>query len=432
MKVAHVKISNILGIENLEFDAGQFTQISGRNGEGKTSALAAIRSVISGGTDATLLRKGAEVGEVVIVMDDGSTAKRRITPKTNAVTVERNGEKPVAGANVMRQLTDALSVNPVDFLRAPKKQRMDVLLESLPMSIDENRVNKIVGFNAKINPNLLALDELERVRKLIYDDRTGTNRAIKEKASTISQLTASLPDGESADPIESAEALELRISQINDAQKSEVERIATKLSSLKAEMDGRIEARRIQIRALEDEISKERLDFADIEVRAARQREIKLAEFSDERAPVQAKITAIRQTASSAAKAEQTRQTILKLKDEERVLAIDAARQTKALDDLAAYKEALLADLPINGLEVIDGEVFRNGIPFDNLNTAQQVEIAVSIAKLRAGELKVMLVDGLELLDSERFSEFRRQALDSELQLIVTRVSDDALTVINF
>ena len=65
MRVAHVRISNILGIEEIEFAPGGFTEVSGGNGAGKTSVLEAIRAALRGGNDATLLRNGADRGEIV-------------------------------------------------------------------------------------------------------------------------------------------------------------------------------------------------------------------------------------------------------------------------------------------------------------------------------------------------------------------------------
>jgi len=82
MRLAHVRIHNILGIDELEFDAGAFTVIEGRNGGGKTSVLEALKSVVRGGEDVTLLRKGAAEGEVVWLFDDGTQARKRVTEKT--------------------------------------------------------------------------------------------------------------------------------------------------------------------------------------------------------------------------------------------------------------------------------------------------------------------------------------------------------------
>jgi ABC-type branched-subunit amino acid transport system substrate-binding protein len=78
---------------------------------------------------------------------------------------------------------------------------------------------------------------------------------------------------------------------------------------------------------------------------------------------------------------------------------------------------------------VQDGEVFRNGIPFDRLNTAQQIEIAVEVAKLRAGRLGVICVDGMEALDPERYGEFSRQVIASGLQVFVTRATEGPFEV---
>jgi DNA repair exonuclease SbcCD ATPase subunit len=72
MHISKVKITNILGIDELEFQPGQFNAFTGGNGSGKTSALEAIKAALKGGHDATLLRNGADKGEVVLVLDDGS------------------------------------------------------------------------------------------------------------------------------------------------------------------------------------------------------------------------------------------------------------------------------------------------------------------------------------------------------------------------
>jgi len=44
LKVSHVRIQNVLGIAELEFAPGGFTEISGANGSGKTSTIEALRA----------------------------------------------------------------------------------------------------------------------------------------------------------------------------------------------------------------------------------------------------------------------------------------------------------------------------------------------------------------------------------------------------
>ena len=79
MKVNKITISNILGLESYEIKPGQFTAITGANGQGKTSALDAIKAAVGGGHDATLLRNGATEGRIVLELDDGSSIVKRVT-----------------------------------------------------------------------------------------------------------------------------------------------------------------------------------------------------------------------------------------------------------------------------------------------------------------------------------------------------------------
>ena len=110
MQVSRIKISNVLGIESLEFDAGKFNAFTGRNGTGKTSALEAVKAALSGGHDATLIRKGAEEGEVVLVLDDGSTIQKRIRPEgSDTVLRDANGVKVSAPASKLKALVDGFN-----------------------------------------------------------------------------------------------------------------------------------------------------------------------------------------------------------------------------------------------------------------------------------------------------------------------------------
>lgn len=49
MKVLKINIKNILGLEALEIEPGSITEISGKNGSGKTSCLDAIRAALGSG-----------------------------------------------------------------------------------------------------------------------------------------------------------------------------------------------------------------------------------------------------------------------------------------------------------------------------------------------------------------------------------------------
>lgn len=426
MKINHVKISSILGIDQLEFAAGQFNEIAGQNGQGKTSVLEAIKAAIQGGHDATLLRKGAEKGEIVLVLDNGTEISKRVTPNSSPLTVRTSdGAKASKPTDVLKAITDMLAINPIDFLKAPKKDRVRVLLETMPLEADAARLSELSGVKVAPSPGVHALAVIDMVRKQVYDDRTGTNRAVKEKEATINQLQLATPEAPAG--VEGNEdELVAKVDAAREQRDTELDRIRTKLSGIKEANQQRIAEIRAKAQAEIDAIQNQE---REIEGKAGAQREITITKFNETATPLNQALAAIRANRDAAAKRQQSLAIVEKMNEELADLKEDAARQTKAIEDIDAYKVELLSSLPIPGLEIVDGELVRNGVHFDRLNTAQQVDIAVEIAKLRAGELKVCCVDGIELLDSATFDAFRERAIDSGLQLFVSRVSDEEFQV---
>ena len=89
------------------------------------------------------------------------------------------------------------------------------------------------------------------------------------------------------------------------------------------------------------------------------------------------------------------------------------------------------ADMPIKGLSIVDGQVLINDLPLDNLSDMEKMDVAVEVAVHKVGDLKVILVNGLEQLDSEQREFFYKKAKQTGLQWFMTRVADtDELQVI--
>lgn len=436
MKIAHVKISNILGIAELEFTPEGFNEITGPNGTGKTSVLEAIQSVLKTGHDATLLRNGAEKGEAVLVLDDGTELSKTVTADKSTSKVKIDGKATSRPAEALKALTDLYSANPIEFLRARKQDRVKVLLETMPLEADTERLAEITGIPVTAEPGTHALAVIDAVHKEVYDDRTGTNRAIKEKDNTINQLSMAMPEAPGGIDGDEDELI-AQIRAIDEAKTAELERISAKLAGIKAANQEKKDAIRTETQRQIDEIKAKAIADVDaisaeeqrIEGLAGRQREKAIQKHADATAPISLALASIKANRGAHAKREQAQQTIEQMKKELVDLQGDTARQTKALADLEQYKNDLLASLPIPGVEVKDGEIYRDGVVFDRLNTAQQVWVAIEIAKLRAGNLGVSCVDGIELLDPVAFEEFKKQSLASNLQLFVSRVSGEEFAV---
>lgn len=436
MQISHIRISNILGIDELEFSPSGFTKIAGRNGTGKTSVLEAIKAAIKGGHDATLLRNGAEKGEVVLILDDGTEVQKRITATNSTTSVKKDGRAVTKPQAAIQALTDALSVNPIEFLSAPQKDRVRVLLESMPLQVDVPRLSQIVGFEVKAPAGMHALHLIDQVHKQVYEARTGTNRAVREKQGTINQLRAALPpEGTGVEGDETS--MQTRLDEVNAALEAEKNRIEVKLgglrvataetiATLRADAQAKIDAIKLQ---LETDVEAQRANLATVEGLAGKQKQKAIDKHATDANPLQVALQRIRDDRDSYARRQQTIDTIGVLETELEGLEGEAASQTRALEGIEAFKLELLNSLPIQGLQVQEGELFCDGVPFDRLNTAKQVDIAVEIAKIRAGELGVICVDRIEALDSDTFEEFRQRAAASDLQLFVTRVADEDFSV---
>ena len=132
---------------------------------------------------------------------------------------------------------------------------------------------------------------------------------------------------------------------------------------------------------------------------------------------------------ASAARASQARETAKKMREEADELERRADGKTAEIESLDAYRMELLAKSPLPGLEIREGDIFVDGVPFDRVNSARKMRIAVEVAKLRAGELGLICVDGAEMLDEEAFKALCDGMRDSGLQMICTRVSAGPINV---
>ncbi len=428
MKIAKIHIQNILGIRELEFEPGSLVEITGHNGSGKTSVLAAMKAVIDSGHDATLLRAGEKTGEAVIVLDDGTQLGKRISADASKrfVTLP-NGDASPRPASVIESLADLIGVNPVAFLSAAPKDRTRVLLETIPLQIDVQRLKDLMvagGLEPKIGEGSShALVIIDAARQKLYDERHALNRALTEKEGTISQLKAALPPPSEA-KVGDASALMQDLEALDKARDAEVERVNKKVGELSVGAQTKIAELRAQIEALQAEIAKQEEAIKALKTKAATQLANYKEQYTQKRAQIAAQVESIQRDAAAAARYKVTREIIEKHEGELASINLQSLACTEAIRGIDSYKNELLEKLPIKGLTVTNGEIFRDGIAFERLNEAQRVSIAIEIAKLRAGKLALACVDGLECMDQMTYDEFTKQAKESGVQFFVTRVSN--------
>lgn len=420
MKLTKLKIKNILGIEDIEFDAGKFTTITGANSSGKSSIFKAIQNVFQGGHEANLVRNGTDKGEIVLVFDDGVTARKVVTEEKSTLAV--SGHKN--GKTYLDSISDITAINPISFLAGSESERLKILLESMTIELPEARLLELL--NGERMPYGEPLEVLEKIRKNLYDKRTGENRMVAGTKANIIGLEATLP------PRSEVKDFEAELGKVE----GELEELRAKRSGAEAERNTETE-RKVQsykdTRDAEIEAIREKYGALIEETKAAHSAGYAKTQMEYESAsePLKTKIAELKESVKTQAVTESTKKAIARAKSELASYEAESARLDKALEEIAQIKLDILAKTPFQGLEIKEGKIYIDSIPFTQLNTAAQVAFTLKLAKLRTEgkELKLVCLDNMECLDEQTLTAFKTAAAKTDLQFIITRVGNGELEV---
>lgn len=416
-----------MGIDELTLSAGKFNTFAGKNGTGKTSALEALKTVFGNGHDTTVIKDGIGQAVVELTTDDNLTLSAKISQSGTTRDIrDQNGIKQKEPSKKIKSLIDSLSINPVSFLSAEKKDRVKILLESMPLKASAEKISSIIG-KPFAETEAHALTVIDSVRKIIYDERTATNGAIKSLTNHVNQLANTIPESLGEIDLDKEALLNQRES-VENKQFEMIAKIDNQINKERKAKQEEIGAIDLEIVDLQNKIANIQKKKAEIleSMRsrefAATQAKTKQNEIATaEKAKIDADIRLIDANQDQITRVTKTREDILKASVDISDLEKTAEKQNKQITDLDNYKIELLSKLPVAGLEIVDGDIMFNSVNFDRVNEAEKVKIAVQIAKLRAGNLKIICVDGIEKLDQEAFELFKAEMLKTDLQLFTTR-----------
>lgn len=307
-----------------------------------------------------------------------------------------------------------------------------------------NWAETIAGLGESVNA-LVAATEKRRaeIQAEIKDAEHQVDAAIKDE---IHKANDALKDLDAAFEKDKARLLASKTGQADAERQDAAEKIAAierlrdqKVAAIEKRFAEEVETRRTETVRLREEVDITlRQKEAELKVAGKEAVEKIRTETQGDLDGNQASIADLRaELATATAKHEESvrAQESVKLRDKMRKeaewCAAESERMTSALEKLESIKVAALAKTPVAGLSVAPdtGEISLNDITFDRLSEAQRVELAFLVAKAGLGKLPLMCVDGLERLNDARFAEFRKRAVAEDIQLIVTRVSNEGLSI---
>lgn len=393
MKIIELKTSNIKRLKaiELQIDENQnMVMITGKNGQGKSSVLDSIWYALGGKRAAQdkPIRDGQEKGEIELTMksDKGTyVVKRTFTEKGSYLSVTNaDGAKYGNPQEFLDFIVGNLSFDPLEFSRMDSKKQVAEL-------------TKIVG---------LDFSELEAKKKQLTEDRLIVGR--EQKA---------LPQY-SEDEIVVSESIngeEISIAELSAKLEQETNKNNQYLRALeqRREKSKLIESHRMAI----EEYQKNILDLEkEIEELS------KVENTSEKLDDLRASIALADDTNKKIRKANEITENLNKIK----VKKDEYDKLTGEIIAIDNEKKKLLSEakMPIEGLSWEEDKVLYNGIPYDQISSAEQLKVSMAIAMATNPKLRMIQIRDGSLLDKDNLKVIGEMTKGQDFQAWVEKVDE--------
>ncbi len=425
---------------------GNLVEITGKNGQGKTSVLDSIWWAITGtgNVQQQPIRKGEtratiklDLGELVITR---TFTRKDETDYTTALSVRgADGSSFKSPQGVLDGLASALSFDPLAFSRMKPKDQFNELRQFVP-GID--------------------FEKVDAQNRGDYERRTEVNRMWKQAQASADMIT--VPADTPEEPIDEAAIVteleaagrtnqeterrtHLRMQASRDvaAHRARAGDIKTDhelwVVRRQAASDAKVDELLAEMERLKERIESTKSATAQEINQAAAQMAVDVLNAEKDADDLQARLMAaeplpaIIDTAAIAAKLNQARAangnverarqkaahhgTAKKYEAESEQLTqnIEARSQAKR-DAIAAAK------MPVPGLDFGDGIVLLNGVPFEQASDAERLRASVAIAMAANPKLRVIRIRDGSLLDEDAMKLLAEMADANDMQVWIERV----------
>lgn len=411
MKIIEFRAENFQRLKVVEIRPNPgLNQITGKNGNGKTSVLDAIFAALGGksASPEKPIRTGSAKSIVTLNLGDFIVERKYSDNGGNTLTVKgKDGGKH--GQDVLDTIVGSLTFDPLRFTKLKPKERYDEL---------------------KRLANVGDIEKLEADNDADYKKRTDLNRDAKAIRARADGISVTNPPAEKID-------IAALASKIEDAAKHNGE-IDTRQARREMVAKG-IESQKSEAlpRAAQAVIDIEKQIAALIEAKEAAvgrvaNLEASLVEQEDklrnaEPLPEKIDVATVRAELNAA---QLKNQEFDKSQDRKRLvneaigIETKASALTKAMEARETEKQTLMqsAKMPLEGLSLESGNVLYKGLPFDQSSDAEQLRISVAIAMSQNPTLRVLRIRDGSLLDEDGVRIISEMARDNDYQIWMEKV----------
>lgn len=386
---------------------GNLVQLTGRNGQGKTSVLDSIFFALKGQKALPLkpVRKGTERLKVVLELDECVVTRTLAADSTTSqltIVMKGNHKRDKTPQEFLDQLYGALTFDPLAFVQMSIKEKIEELRRTANVDLDFEAMEEANAedFKARGLVNK-AMKELEARRNGME-----TLEGLPEKRIDEQQIMARMNQAGEAN----------RKAQELFAAKMKLGAAATQLGVRQTECESRINLLKEQLVEAEQALK----DVA---------RELKAANkaFFDapEGEPVDVgALTAELQSAQRTNQAIDKRDAKAALQDEIDAKKKESYSYTDRIDRRMEQKREALesAKIPVEGLTFDERQVLYKGIPVENLGEGEQIRISAEIGMAANPKLRVMCIRHGEALDEDGLKILADMAEAHDFQIWMARV----------
>lgn len=199
MKISKIKISNLFGIKEQNLD-GKSIEITGSNGQGKTSILDAIRYALTNSSERDyIVKKGESEGEILIETDTGlSINRKKRTQSSDYKSIKQNEKEINSPESFLKEIFTPMQLNPVEFTQMSKQEQNRIILDLIEFDWDLNWIKEKFGeipSGVDYSQNILeVLNEIQLEDGEYYKARQDINRDIRNNRAFISDIADGLPE----------------------------------------------------------------------------------------------------------------------------------------------------------------------------------------------------------------------------------------------
>lgn len=369
---------------------GRVVKITGPNEAGKSTVLDAIEYALGGGNTFRDIKKpinkdakeAVEAGDascrIIIETEDYRVTRHWTNDETSYLKVETiDGAKFTNAQQVLDKMISKISFDPLEFSRMEPKKQAEAMLG-------------VLG----IKEEILRIDADQ---KRTFDERTATNRLVKELTA---ELAACPVPPEDFDPEAPAEDLITQITEINNvnSQRQTAQNRINDVDRDIAETEQRLTALKTKKKELEDWLEANPERDAEEAARMKQKHEDRARLVDIHRRYTEAKTKLDRNTEK-------------------------AASQTKEIDGYKAAKAKILADSKaasiVPGLGFEEDGVTIDGLPFNQLSQGQKIKIGFSVLRALNPELRVICIRDGSLLDENNMKLVGELCEENDFQAFV-------------